>query len=251
VVQFVFFPLHPRFPWYPNKFRDRSINIYLISRAANMRLLSRSLALAALLAGAVLPNVSQSQVVPAIRGGGSQINVYGFYSLVNPDAGATLNYPKGTKFPSGFANTNDWNNGGGVGADFRLGRFIFGQPAVGARFTWTTSTWGTEKTYLFGPELHYVYGKFRPYGSFLLGVGDVTYKPNGVTDNSIVYQIGGGVDYRMGRRLSVRMVDFQYQFWNLGTHNYTAGLLPGQPAQSFATTLRPFSLNFGVLFRVF
>jgi hypothetical protein len=214
-----------------------------------MRLLSRSLGFAALLAGALLPNVSQSQVVPAIKGGGSQINVYGMYSLVNPNNTATLNYPQGTKYPSSFQNAGNWNQAGSVGADFRLGRFIFGQPALGARLTFSGGTFAKQKTYMFGPELHYVFGKFRPYGDFLLGKGDITYS-NNFKDDSVVYQLGGGVDYRINRRFSVRMIDFQYQFWNLSTHNYPAGLAPGQPAQSFATTLRPYSLNFGLLFRV-
>jgi len=68
---------------------------YLISRAANMRLLSRALAFAVIVAGAILPNASHAQVVPAIKGGGSQINVYGLYTLVKTDFNSTLDYPPG------------------------------------------------------------------------------------------------------------------------------------------------------------
>src|SRR6185437_6632676 len=63
-----------RFAWISDT--SKTMNQHSDSRAANMRLLSRSVAFAVALAGAVLPNVSQSQVVPAIRGGGSQMNVY-------------------------------------------------------------------------------------------------------------------------------------------------------------------------------
>jgi Outer membrane protein beta-barrel domain len=217
-----------------------------------MRLLSRSLAFAVLLAGAILPNVSQSQVVPAIKGGGSQINIYGLYSLVNPDGKGALDYPPGTSFPASVVNSvGSWNQGGSVGADFRLGRFIFGQPALGVRYTISTGNFGKESTYVFGPELHYAFGRFRPYGNVLLGVGDVTYHGTNFEDNSIVYQFGGGVDYHVNRRLSLRLVDFQYQLWNLGTHEYPAGFLPGQPAVSIDTKLQPYSLNFGIVFRVF
>ena len=55
-----------------------------------MRLLSRTLALAVLVAGATLPNAADAQVVPAIKGGGSQINVYGTYTLVKTDFNSTL-----------------------------------------------------------------------------------------------------------------------------------------------------------------
>ena len=55
-----------------------------------MRLLSRALAFAVVVAGAILPDVSHAQVVPAIKGGGSQINVYGLYALVKADGNSTL-----------------------------------------------------------------------------------------------------------------------------------------------------------------
>jgi hypothetical protein len=217
-----------------------------------MRLLSRSLALAVLAAGAVLANVSQSQVIPAIKGGGSQINVYGLYAGVNPNGSSTLNYPQGVKYPSGAFNTSDWNEGGSVGADFRLGRLWFGQPAIGARITFSTSSFGKENTYMFGPEMHYVFGKLRPYGDFLLGKGDITYKnsagQDGFTDDSVVFEPGAGVDYHLNHRFSVRLFDFQYQFWNLGTHTYPAN--GTTPSQTFATKLEPWSLSVGVLVRI-
>ena len=216
-----------------------------------MRLFSRSLACAVLLAGAILPNVSQSQVVPAIKGGGSQINIFGLYSLVNPDGTSTLDYPPGSTVPAYLKNwASQWNSEGGtVGADFRLGRFIFGQPALAFRATFSTGNFAKENTYLFGPELHYAFGRLRPYGNFLIGPGDITYE-NGFKDNSIVYDIGGGLDYHLTRRFSVRVVDFQYQFWNLGAHYYPAGFLPGEPAYTITTTLHPYSLGFGATFRI-
>jgi hypothetical protein len=218
-----------------------------------MRLFSRSLAFAALLAGAILlPNVSQAQVVPAIKNGGSQINVYGFYSLVNPDGNSTLNYPPGSTFAKSVKNfVGSWSQGGGVGADFRLGRLYFGQPALGARYTYSTGNFAKETTLMFGPEIHYAFGKLYPYGDFLVGKGDITYDTTNFKDDSIVYQFGGGLDYHVNHRFSVRVVDFQYEFWNLSTHNYQAGALPGQPAVAIDTTLKPYSLNFGIAFRVF
>ena len=63
-----------------------------------MRLLSRTLALAVLVAGAMLPNAADAQVVPAIKGGGSQINVYGTYTLVKTDFNSTLDYPPTSPF---------------------------------------------------------------------------------------------------------------------------------------------------------
>ena len=67
-----------------------------------MRLLSRALASAVFVAGAILPNALNAQVVPAIKGGGSQINVYGTYTLVKTDFNSTLDYPPKSPEPSSF-----------------------------------------------------------------------------------------------------------------------------------------------------
>src|ERR1700688_2232018 len=89
---------------------------HLISRAANMRLLSRALASAVLVAGAILPNALNAQGVPALKGGGSQINVYGTYTLVKTDFNSTLDYPPKSPEPSSFNDANGWNQGFSAGA---------------------------------------------------------------------------------------------------------------------------------------
>jgi hypothetical protein len=212
-----------------------------------MRLLSRALAFAAvLLAGATL---SSAQVVPAIKGGGAQINVYGLYALVKPDFNSALDYPPKNPPPASFDNANGWNQGASAGADFRLGRFVFGQPALGARFTYSNGTLGSQRTFLFGPELHYIYKRWRPYGNFLIGPGNITYK-TGQKDDSIVYEFGGGVDYHKNRMLNFRVIDFQYQLWDLGNHYYPPGFIPGQPGVYVDTKLKPYTLSFGVVLRV-
>jgi hypothetical protein len=215
-----------------------------------MRPLSRAaLAFAFLVAGAILPIASHAQVVPAIKGGGSQINVYGLYVPVKTDFNSTLDYPGGAAPPADLFDANGWNQGISGGADFRLGRFIFGQPALGARYTYSSGTYGKQKTFMVGPELHYIYGRFRPYGDFLIGPGNITYK-SGQTDNSIVYEFGGGLDYHKSRRLNFRLIDFQYQLWDLGSHYYPPGFMPGAPGQTIDTKLKPYTLSFGVVIRV-
>ena len=214
-----------------------------------MRFLSRPLAFAVLIAGAVLPNASHAQVVPAIKGGGSQINAYGLYTLVKTDFNSTLDYPPKTPLPASTNDANGYNQGFAAGADFRLGRFVFGQPALGVRYTYSTGTFGKQKTFVVGPELHYIYKRFRPYGDFLMGIGDITYR-TGQTDNSIVYEFGGGVDYHLNHRMNFRVVDVQYQLWDLGTHYYPPGFIPGQPGVYVDTKLKPFTLSAGILFRV-
>ncbi len=215
-----------------------------------MRLVSRALALAVLVAGATLPNALQAQVVPAVKGGGSQINVYGLYALVKPDFNATLNYPPVKLPPQDQNGANGWNyKGVSGGADFRLGRFVFGQPSLGARFTYSTGHYGSQRTFLAGPELHYIYRRWHPYGDFLIGTGNITYS-QGQTDSSIVYDFGGGLDYRKTHQLIFRVIDFQYQFWDLGSHYYPPGFVPGQPGVTIDTKLKPYSISAGLVFRV-
>jgi hypothetical protein len=197
------------------------------------------------MAGTLLPTVSQAQVVPAIKGGGAQINVYGLYTAVKTDFNATV--------PPQQASVNDangYNQGGAVGADFRVGRFIFGWPAVGVRYTYSTGDFGKQKTFMAGPELHYIYKHWRPYGDFMVGAGDITYR-QGQTDNSIVYEFGGGLDYhKRNHRLNFRLIDFQYQFWDLGNHYYPPGFIPGSPGGFADTKLKPYTLSAGILIRV-
>ena len=85
-------------PWLSRYLQPAKVST-LISRAANMRLHSRALAFAVLLAGAILPIALDAQVVPAIKGGGSQINVYGTYTLVKTDFNSTLDYPPSATLP--------------------------------------------------------------------------------------------------------------------------------------------------------
>jgi hypothetical protein len=210
-----------------------------------MRLLTRALAFAGLIAGTLVPTASQAQVVPAIKGGGAQINVYGLFTAVKTDFNATLSGQ-----PANTNDANGYNLGGAAGADFRLGRFIFGQPSLGVRYTYSTGKFGTQSTFMAGPELHYIYKHWRPYGDFLIGAGDITYK-QGQTDNSIVYEFGGGVDYhKRFHRLNFRVVDFQYQLWDLGNHYYPPGFFPGSQGTFIDTKLKPYTLSTGILIRV-
>src|SRR5271155_1398558 len=143
-------------PWLSEISRHRRIKD-LMSRAKNMRLLSRALAFAVLAAGAILPSALNAQVVPAIKNGGSQINVYGLYSLVNPNGKGALDYPPHVTFPPAVVNqAGSWSPGAfTVGADFRLGRFAFGQPGLGVRYLYSNGNFAKETSYMFGPELHY------------------------------------------------------------------------------------------------
>jgi len=68
-------------------------------------------------------------------------------------------------------------------------------------------------TYLAGPRYSMYYGRFQPYVKGLVGFGQFNYPYDLGRDNCLVVAPGGGVDFRLTRRIRLRAVDFEYQFW--------------------------------------
>lgn len=80
-----------------------------------------------------------------------------------------------------------------------------------------------ENVYSGGLKLEHAYGRFHPYGDFLVGSGTIKFAPysfyygnnNRGSDNSIVLTYGGGVDVDVWRNLGLK-ADFQGSHWNTG-----------------------------------
>jgi hypothetical protein len=71
-----------------------------------------------------------------------------------------------------------------------------------------------ERTYLVGPKLSFLKHGYRPYAKLLVGRGEFTFPYNYAQGSYFVVAPGGGVDFRIKHsRLSLRMVDFEYQMW--------------------------------------
>jgi Outer membrane protein beta-barrel domain len=68
-------------------------------------------------------------------------------------------------------------------------------------------------TYLIGPRYHMTFGRFQPYAKGLIGFGHFNYPYNLGTDNDFVVAPGGGVDFRVTKRIRIRVADFEYQIW--------------------------------------
>ena len=77
-----------------------------------------------------------------------------------------------------------------------------------------------ESTYLIGPRIPIVtFHRITPYGKFLVGLGSGGF----LTGNTFVLDYGGGVDYRLTRRLTLRAIDFEYQQWRVNPTLYPYG----------------------------
>jgi hypothetical protein len=93
-----------------------------------------------------------------------------------------------------------------------------------------------EDNYLIGPRIPiHEYGRFTPYGKALFGYGKMNFQYNFAYGRFADIALGGGVDYRLTRRISVRAFDFEYQFWP----NWING------------TLKPYGGSVGIGYKIF
>lgn len=94
-----------------------------------------------------------------------------------------------------------------------------------------------QDNYLIGPRLPiHQFGRATAYGKVLVGYGKMTF-PFGYgygTFTDIAY--GGGVDYKLTRKLSIRAIDFEYQQWPKWINN---------------SALYPYGVSVGVGYKVF
>ena len=68
------------------------------------------------------------------------------------------------------------------------------------------------ETYLGGLRYHLNYGRMQPYLKGMAGMGHFNFSYNLATGQYFVYAGGGGLDYRLSRRWSLRG-EFEYQNW--------------------------------------
>lgn len=71
-----------------------------------------------------------------------------------------------------------------------------------------------EDTYLFGPRFSYQRRKLNVYGKILFGRGTITNQNlNQSSSYNVIPAYGGGVEYRVGRKINIRAVDVEIQKW--------------------------------------
>ena len=125
--------------------------------------------------------------------------------------------------------------GPGAYVDIHVSRWI--QPEVEMRWLRFNAQYGVDQdTYSIGERLPIVnFHKFTPYGKFLVGLGHGSW----LTGNALVLSYGGGVDYRLSRRFTLRAADLEYQRW------FVSSPLIGDFA------VKPYGVSAGMSYRVF
>lgn len=69
------------------------------------------------------------------------------------------------------------------------------------------------ETYMIGPRYHFDIGRFQPYVKGMVGFGDFNFPYNYAHGSYLIVGAGGGVDFRLNHRWSVRLADVDYQNW--------------------------------------
>jgi hypothetical protein len=68
-------------------------------------------------------------------------------------------------------------------------------------------------TYAIGPRYHMNIRRFQPYAKGLVGFGEFNFPYNYAHGSYLVIAPGGGVDFRLNRRIHLRIADVEYQYW--------------------------------------
>lgn len=144
---------------------------------------------------------AHAQVVPAATSNTFRLSAGGFGSAFQPDYAG-----------EGIAQTSPNRlYGAGAYVDAHINRWVVGE-FEGRWLRYNTYLGINENSYLVGPRVPIAtWHGLTPYGKFLVGMGNGSF----LTGNTFVMSYGGGVDYRLGRRFTLRAFDFEYQQWRV------------------------------------
>ena len=180
------------------------------------------------LAGAV---AASAQVVPSATGRMVSITAGGIASAFQPDFQGNW----GSFNPIAQAGPNPLL-GAGAYVDVRLKRWV--QFEAEARWMrWNQYQGISQDNYLIGPRLPvYHFWKSTVYGKALAGYSRMNFDyGTGDYGNFTTIAFGGGMDVKMTKRISIRAMDFEYQYYPYWGN----------------TTLSPYGVSVGVGYKIF
>ncbi len=126
--------------------------------------------------------------------------------------------------PTGVTRNSDYLIGAGAYVDLGINRWVQIE-AEGRWLRFHSSEGDSQNNYLAGirvPLFHH--GRLTPYAKALAGIGSGSLL-NGTT---FIAAYGGGVEYKLSRKLSLRAGDFEYQVWHtaptLSPYGFSVGL---------------------------
>jgi hypothetical protein len=131
---------------------------------------------------------------------------------------------------------DNWLLGAGTFVDIHFNHWV--QVEAEGRWLYWNQYYGQhESNYLIGPRVPIKrFGRSQLYGKALIGEGKQTFAFGYGYGSFTALAFGGTLDYRLSRRLSLRAVDFEYQYWPQWLNN---------------ESLKPYGVSTGVAYRVF
>jgi hypothetical protein len=193
-----------------------------------------------LFAGAV---TAGAQVVPSATGRQVSITAGGMASGFQPDfeytdwtCGNTCNLPISQQIWTPYAGTsNNLLYGVGAYVDVRLRRWVQFE-AEGRWLRWNQNEGVTQENYLIGPRLPvYRFWKATVYGKALGGFSRMNYGSGLGIGRYTDFAFGGGMDVKLTKKISIRAVDVEYQYWP----NWEG------------SKLKPYGASVGVSYKIF
>jgi hypothetical protein len=154
---------------------------------------------------------ASAQVVPSATGSRPSLSAGGLAMAAQPD------YKGGQTAEA----SSYYLFGVGGFVDYRMSRWIQLE-AEGRWQRWNQYLGISENTYAIGlREPIHTFGRVTPYGKAMIGFGTGSF----LTGRAALYALGGGADYRLNKRFSLR-ADFEYQRWRVipVLHPYAAGI---------------------------
>ncbi len=164
-----------------------------------------------------LASTALAQVAPASYGGNQRVTVGGTVS------GFELDYGQRKLGGAGVFVDANFNDRWGIQGE--------------ANWLWVHQFADTHfSTYLGGPRLTFnTRGNFQPYVKGLVGGGLFNFPYSYAHGSYFVAAGGGGLDYHIAPRISLRLADFEYQYW---------------PQFSFGA-IHPYGVSVGVEYHLF
>ena len=103
-------------------------------------------------------------------------------------------------------------------------RSPFGVELEGRWLEWNQTANVHAETYSLGPRYHRDIGKLNPYAKAMVGYSDFSF-PYGLAQGKyLTVTAGGGLDYRLSRRIYLRAADVEYQYWPQFTYGATSSV---------------------------
>jgi opacity protein-like surface antigen len=177
-----------------------------------MRRIGKALFPILLAAGAV---AAAAQVVPSATGRQVSLSVGGMASAFQPDFAGEWQYPCTPDSCYPAAQGSQALFGAGAYVDLKLNRWLQVE-AEGRWQRWHQYAGIHQDNYLIGPKLPLRrFGRATVYGKTLFGFSrmDFGYFSGYGHGNFSDFAFGGGMDVKLTKRLTLRPVDFEYQYW--------------------------------------